>query len=84
MIKALVNVLGTVLCKEKCGASVSVSLVRLGGKHNEGRKILSLTDESSQFMFSDVLPGKYHLEVWCLIPELFVLVDMFKYSVSVV
>ena len=79
MIKALVNVLGTVVCKEKCGASVSVTLVRLGGKRNEGRKIVGLTDESSQFLFPDVLPGKYRLEVWCPVPELFVLVDMFKY-----
>ncbi|XVF72762.1 hypothetical protein PTKIN_Ptkin12aG0146400 [Pterospermum kingtungense] len=61
--QALVNVLGTVVCKEKCGASVSVTLVTLGGKHKEGRKIASLTDESSQFMFSNVLPGTYRLEV---------------------
>ncbi|XWS31841.1 hypothetical protein CRYUN_Cryun23aG0110800 [Craigia yunnanensis] len=61
--QALVNVLGTVVCKEKCGASVSVTLVRLGGKGNEGGKIVSLTDESSQFLFPDVLPGKYRLEV---------------------
>ncbi|XP_022770793.1 nodal modulator 1 isoform X1 [Durio zibethinus] len=67
--QALVNVLGTVVCKEKCGASVSVTLVRLGGKHKEGRKIMSLTDESSQFLFPDVLPGKYRLEVKHTSPE---------------
>lgn len=76
MIKALVNVHGTVVCKEKCGASISVTLVRLTGKHNERRKIVSLTEERSQFHFPDVLPGKYRLEVGCHIPELFVFVDV--------
>ncbi|OMO63992.1 hypothetical protein CCACVL1_22113, partial [Corchorus capsularis] len=61
--QALVNVLGSVVCKEKCGASVSVTLQRLGGKRNEGKKTVSLTDESSQFLFTDVLPGKYRIEV---------------------
>ncbi|TYH06259.1 hypothetical protein ES288_A08G142500v1 [Gossypium darwinii] len=61
--QALVNVRGTVVCKEKCGASVSVTLVRLAGKHNERKKIVSLTEERSQFHFPDVLPGKYRLEV---------------------
>ncbi|KAK8650653.1 hypothetical protein V6N13_140281 [Hibiscus sabdariffa] len=61
--QALVNVRGTVACKEKCAASVSVTLVRLAGKHKEGRKIVSLTNDSSQFLFADVLPGKYRLEV---------------------
>lgn len=79
MIKALVNVLGRVVCKEKCGASVSVTLVRLAGQHNEQRKTVSLTDQSSQFLFPDVLPGKYRLEVWCFVPRFVVLLDMFKH-----
>ena len=49
--QALVNVLGIVVCKEKCGAYISVTLMRLGGIHNERRKIVSLIDESSQFLF---------------------------------
>lgn len=60
------NVLGEVLCKEKCGSSVSVTLVRLGGKSKEERKPVYLTDESSAFMFTNVLPGKHRLEVLCL------------------
>ncbi|KAF2325064.1 hypothetical protein GH714_022546 [Hevea brasiliensis] len=61
--QALVNVLGSVTCKERCGSSVSVSLVRLPGNHNEERKSISLTDESDEFLFPNVLPGKYRLEV---------------------
>ncbi|EOX95297.1 Carbohydrate-binding-like fold [Theobroma cacao] len=67
--QALVNVLGRVVCKEKCGASVSVTLVRLAGQHNEQRKTVSLTDQSSQFLFPDVLPGKYRLEIKHSSPE---------------
>lgn len=62
-IQALVNIHGAVVCKEKCGPSVSVTLVRLAGKRNEERKTVSLTDESSEFLFSSVFPGKYRLEV---------------------
>ncbi|XP_058008575.1 uncharacterized protein LOC110645700 isoform X2 [Hevea brasiliensis] len=61
--QALVNVLGSVTCKERCGPSVSVSLVRLAGKHNEERKSISLTEQSDEFLFPNVLPGKYRLEV---------------------
>lgn len=63
VIKALVNVLGTVACKEKCGPSVSVTLLRLARKRTEERKTVSLTDSSSEFLFSNVIPGKYRLEV---------------------
>ncbi|KAJ4850945.1 hypothetical protein Tsubulata_030371 [Turnera subulata] len=61
--QALVNVLGSVTCKENCDPSVSVTLVRSSGKRNEELKSVSLTDESNQFAFSNVLPGKYRLEV---------------------
>lgn len=61
--QALVNVLGTVACKENCGPLVSVTLVRLAGKPNGERRIVSLTDNSSEFLFSNVIPGKYKLEV---------------------
>lgn len=61
--KALVTVRGTVVCKEKCGASVSVALSSIGGKRNEKTKTISLTDESSEFLFHDVIPGKYRVEV---------------------
>ncbi|WJX79873.1 hypothetical protein P8452_62950 [Trifolium repens] len=67
--QALVNVRGTVACKEKCDPSVSVTLVRHVGKHNEERKTISLTSESSEFLFSDVIPGKYRLEVKHSTPE---------------
>ncbi|KAI9099060.1 hypothetical protein K1719_024827 [Acacia pycnantha] len=61
--QALVNIHGAVVCREKCGPSVSVSLVRHFNKHNEERKTIGLTDESSEFHFSDIIPGKYRLEV---------------------
>ncbi|KAJ1412555.1 Immunoglobulin-like fold [Sesbania bispinosa] len=67
--QALVNVRGAVACKEKCGPSVSVTLVRQVDKHNEERKTISLTTESSEFLFSDVIPGKYRLEVKHNSPE---------------
>lgn len=54
---------GTVACKEKCGASVSVTLVSLAGKRNEERRTVSLTDKSSEFLFQNVIPGKYRFEV---------------------
>ncbi|XP_044493042.1 nodal modulator 1 isoform X2 [Mangifera indica] len=63
--QALVNVLGTVACKERCGPLVTVTLMRSGQKQNEEkeRKTVSLTDDSNQFLFQDILPGKYRLEV---------------------
>ncbi|KAL9435513.1 hypothetical protein AB3S75_021731 [Citrus x aurantiifolia] len=63
--QALVNVLGNVACKERCGPLVTVTLMRLGQKHYDGteKKTVSLTDNSDQFLFRDVLPGKYRLEV---------------------
>ncbi|KAJ8770791.1 hypothetical protein K2173_021438 [Erythroxylum novogranatense] len=60
--QALVNVIGSVNCKEKCGPSVSVTLLSLSGKDKE-RKSVSLTDASDEFVFPNILPGKYRLEV---------------------
>ncbi|XP_058729079.1 uncharacterized protein LOC131601310 isoform X2 [Vicia villosa] len=67
--EALVNVCGAVVCKEECDPFVSVTLVRQGAKHNEVRKTISLTSESSELLFSDVIPGKYRLEVKHSSPE---------------
>ncbi|XP_019421865.1 PREDICTED: nodal modulator 1-like isoform X4 [Lupinus angustifolius] len=61
--QTLVNIHGAVTCKEKCGPSVSVTLVRQANKHNEERRTIRLSTESSEFHFSDVIPGKYRLEV---------------------
>lgn len=61
--QALVNILGTVACKEKCGPSVSVTLSRLADKRNEVRKTVSMTEGSNKFAFLNILPGKYRLEV---------------------
>ncbi|KAA8549068.1 hypothetical protein F0562_000752 [Nyssa sinensis] len=61
--QAQVNVLGSVACKEKCGSSVSVAIARLGGKTKEEKRTVTLTDEASEFVFPNVLPGKYRLEV---------------------
>lgn len=61
--QAQVNVRGSVTCKEKCDSSVSVALVRSDTKNNEERQTVGLTDQSSEFLFQNVLPGKYGLEV---------------------
>lgn len=61
--QAQVNVHGSVTCKEKCDSSVSVDLVRLDAKSNEERQTVGLTDQSNEFLFQNVLPGKYKLEV---------------------
>lgn len=63
IIKALVNILGSVTCKERCGASVSITLQRLAGNLISEKKTISLTDESDEFLFQDVIPGKYRIEV---------------------
>lgn len=63
LMQARVNVHGSVTCKEKCGPSVSVVLVGAAGD----KKTVVLTDESSQFLFSDILPGKYRVEVGCIV-----------------
>ncbi|KAL3531546.1 hypothetical protein ACH5RR_010868 [Cinchona calisaya] len=61
--QAQVNVHGSVVCKEKCGSSISVTLVKLDGKGKEERKTSGLTGQSDEFMFLNVLPGKYRVEV---------------------
>lgn len=61
--QAQVNVRGSVTCKAKCDSSVSVALVRLDAKSNEEQLTVGLTDQSSEFLFQNVLPGKYALEV---------------------
>ncbi|CAA0829041.1 Carbohydrate-binding-like fold [Striga hermonthica] len=60
--QAQVNIHGSVVCKDKCGPAVSVMLVRLDGKSQEESSV-SLTDPSNKFSFSNVLPGKYRIEV---------------------
>lgn len=61
--QAQVSLHGSVICKEKCGSSVSVALVGLHGTGKEERMMSALTDQSSEFMFLNVLPGKYRVEV---------------------
>lgn len=65
--QAQVNVLGTVACKEKCDKYVSVTLTRVAGKSKEERKQVGLTSGSGEFIFRNVFPGKYRLEVWSTI-----------------
>ncbi|KAL2453710.1 Carbohydrate-binding-like fold [Abeliophyllum distichum] len=60
--QAQVDIHGSVVCKEKCGSSVSVKLLGLDGKSKEEMTI-SLTEQSSEFSFSNVLSGKYRIEV---------------------
>ncbi|KAH9626869.1 hypothetical protein KSS87_002269 [Heliosperma pusillum] len=58
--QAQVNVHGKVVCKEKCGSSVSITLLSLGAKGS--RNTIRLTDESNEFTFPKVFPGKYRIE----------------------
>lgn len=37
--------------------------MRLDGRTKEERSTIKLTDQSSEFSFSSVLPGKYRIEV---------------------
>ena len=76
VMKTLVSVHGSVTCKEKCGPLVSITLVRLAGKHTEEKKSVSLTDESDEFLFQNVAPGKYRLEVKCVQGKFFYLKDI--------
>lgn len=50
------------VCKDICGPSISIKLVRLDGKSKEV-KTINLTDRGNEFSFSKVLPGKYRVEV---------------------
>ncbi|CAI9104879.1 OLC1v1003663C1 [Oldenlandia corymbosa var. corymbosa] len=61
--QAQVNVHGSVVCKERCGSSISVKLVKVDGKGKEKAKTSSLTGQSNEFMFLNILPGKYRIEV---------------------
>lgn len=61
--QAQVNIYGTVLCKDKCGSSVSVSLLRSSNKNEAERVTVRLNDASNEFMFSNISPGNYILEV---------------------
>ena len=63
VIKALVNILGSVTCKERCGSSVSITLQRLAGNLISEKKTISLTEKSNEFQFQGVIPGKYRIEV---------------------
>lgn len=61
--EAQVNIHGTVLCKEKCSPSVSVSLARLVGESEQERKMITLNNEGGDFIFPMIFPGKYILMV---------------------
>ncbi|XP_072975145.1 uncharacterized protein [Typha angustifolia] len=58
-----VNIHGKVLCKEKCSQNISLSLVRLVGGIKQEKKMITLNHEGSDFMFTNVFPGKYQLEI---------------------
>ncbi|CAM8928070.1 unnamed protein product [Rhodiola kirilowii] len=67
--QALVNIHGTVVCKEDCGSSVSITLIKQAAMKNEENTTISLADHSNTFAFTDVYPGKYRLEVKHVIPD---------------
>lgn len=62
-LKAQVSIHGSVVCKERCDSSVSLTLLRLDGKSKDEKKTIGLANESNEFFFSNVLPGKYRVEV---------------------
>ncbi|XP_016491513.2 uncharacterized protein LOC107811149 [Nicotiana tabacum] len=61
--QAQVSIHGSVVCKERCDSSVSLTLLRLDGKSKDEKKTIGLANESNEFFFSNVLPGKYRVEV---------------------
>ncbi|XP_051142719.1 uncharacterized protein LOC127259427 isoform X2 [Andrographis paniculata] len=61
--QAQVSIHGSVVCKDKCGSSVSVTLVRLDDKSKEERRTISSSEQISKFSFTNILPGKYKIEV---------------------
>ncbi|CAN4101896.1 unnamed protein product [Withania somnifera] len=61
--QAQVSIHGSVVCKEKCDFSVSSTLLRLDGRNKDNKKTIGLASDSSEFFFSNVLPGKYRVEV---------------------
>ncbi|XP_020582694.1 LOW QUALITY PROTEIN: nodal modulator 1-like [Phalaenopsis equestris] len=61
--EAQVNIHGSVLCKQTCGKSVSVALARLVGVTEQERKMISLSNESGDFVFQKIFPGKYRIMV---------------------
>lgn len=73
VVKALVNILGSVTCKERCGSSVSITLLRLAGNRITEKKSISLTDESNVFQIQDVIPGKYRIEVQLYFLNIYIL-----------
>ena len=62
-IKALVDICGSVICKEGCDSLVSTSLTSLAMRGSEKLNSLSLTNESSDFIFEKILPSAWCLEV---------------------
>lgn len=73
VVKALVNILGSVTCNERCGSSVSITLQRLAGNRITEKKSISLTDESNVFQIQDVIPGKYRIEVQLYFLNIYIL-----------
>lgn len=61
--QAQVDIHGTVLCKENCGPSISLSLIGLMSDGTRDKRTTSLSQGSNDFTFSKVFPGKYQLEV---------------------
>ncbi|ONK63217.1 uncharacterized protein A4U43_C07F12600 [Asparagus officinalis] len=60
--QAQVDIHGTVLCKEICGPSISLSLVRQVRDNAQDERTITLS-QGSTFIFTKVFPGKYLLEV---------------------
>lgn len=60
--QALVNVHGTVQCKDKCSSAITVSLIsQVRGSGD--RRSMAIRGETGDFSFHDLLPGKYQLEI---------------------
>uniref|UniRef100_A0A0E0JHI4 Carbohydrate-binding-like fold n=1 Tax=Oryza punctata TaxID=4537 RepID=A0A0E0JHI4_ORYPU len=58
-----VNLHGKVLCKEQCNQNILLSLVRLAGGIEQEKKTVTLEQDSVNFAFKKIFPGKYRLEV---------------------
>eukprot|EP01018_Ginkgo_biloba_P008909 Gb_02734 [translate_table: standard] len=61
--QALVDIRGSVICKETCSSLVSILLTSVDVKASKGIRSINLSNESNDFMFEKVLPGAYRLEI---------------------
>ncbi|CAA7388395.1 unnamed protein product [Spirodela intermedia] len=62
-LQAQVNIYGNVVCKDKCSPSISITLSRSDDMGLDEKRTIFLSQESCDFIFPKVFPGKYQIQV---------------------